>query len=370
MNASERYLTLCALVLAMSFSLAAQDSARYATLVNEAWGLYNQKQFHEAAQKYEEAFTAVNGAGRLVDRFNAACAWSLAGANDDAFRHLELLATNDLFTRIDWITTDEGLHPLHDDPRWAPVVASVRANAELAEASRTHVGSFHYTRMMLLFNANAEALNRRLPPGWVVSHEGTNIVIGFCDVWAAHDAEGRLIDGSQVKYIPFNGSAWNMATGESINIRYTEYADHPQGLLAAKPEDVANRDVVTSRIVRKSRIEHSDSLGDIYHELWRIEPEDGGILELRASFTHRVSWSTATGAMDVVYASNPSRRVHLRNEEMHNIITRSDGENHLLDFEVKVDLPGWHDVFDGTERLLSVRFIPTSKRDVFVYDGE
>jgi hypothetical protein len=224
--------------------------------------------------------------------------------------------------------------------------------------------------MMLLFNANAEALNRRLPPGWVVSREGTNIVVGFCDVWASHDAKGRLVGDSQVKYIPFNGSAWNMATGETTNIRYTEYADHPQRLVAAAPEDVASGDVVPSRIVRQSRIEHSDSLGDVYHEHWRIEPEGGGVLELKATFKHGVSWSSATSAMDVVYASNPSRRVHLRNEEMHNIITRPGGESHLLHFELRVDLPGWSDVFDGTERLLSVRFIPTSKRDVFVYERE
>jgi hypothetical protein len=365
-----RHLTISILIIAVSFPLHAQDSQRYATLVNEAWSLYDEEQFHEAARKYEEAFGVVNGAGRLVDHFNAACAWSLAGAADQAFRHLELLTANALFTRLDWILSDEDLRPLHNDPRWEPVVASVRTNAERAEASRTHVGSFHYTRMMLLFNANAEALNRRLPPGWVVSREGTNIVIGFCDVWAAHDAEGRLVGGSQVKYIPFNGSAWNMATGESDNIRYTEYADHPQRLVTAAPEDVANGDVVPSRIIRESRIERSDSLGEIYHELWRIEPESGGVLELRASFAHRVSWSTATSAMDVVYASNPSRRVHVRNEEMHNIITRPGGESHMLDFEVRVDLPEWRDVFDGTERLLSVRFIPTSKRDVFVYGHE
>ncbi|CAN5425911.1 hypothetical protein BH24GEM3_BH24GEM3_19880 [soil metagenome] len=271
-----RYLTLCLLLLAAAFPLHAQDLARYSALANEVWGLAEQKQYREAARKYEGAFAAANGVGRMVDRFNAACSWSLAGAADEAFRHLEPLAANDLFTRIDWITTDEDLRPLHDDPRWTPVVAAVRIHAERAEASRRHVGSFHYTRMMLLFNANTEALNRRLPPGWVVSSEGTNIVIGLCDVWASHGADGRLAANSQVKYIPFNGGAWNTATGESINVRYTEYADHPQRLVAAAPEDVANGDVVPSRIIRQSRIEHSDSLGDVYHEYWRIEPEGGG----------------------------------------------------------------------------------------------
>jgi hypothetical protein len=358
------------LLLSLALPLHAQDTARYAALVNEALGLYNQKQFHEAARKFENALTVANGGGRIVDRYNAACSWSLAGNADGAFRHLEWLAANPLFTRLDLITNDEDLRPLHGDPRWAPVVAAVRTNFERAEASRTHVGSFHYTRMMLLFNANADALNRRLPPGWVVSREGTNIVVGFCDVWASHDAAGRLVGESQVKYIPFNGAAWNMATGESTNIRYTEYADHPQRLVAASSEDVSTGDVVPSRIVRQSRIEHSDSLGDIYHEHWRIEPEGGGLIELKASFTHRVSWSSATSAMDVVFASNPARRLHYRNEEMHNIISRAGGENHLLHFEIKVDLPGWKDVFDGTEKLLSVRFIPTSKRDVFVYDRE
>jgi hypothetical protein len=37
---------------------------------------------------------------------------------------------------------------------------------------------------------------------------------------------------------------------------------------------------------------------------------------------------------------------------------------------VVISLSWWEDVFDGTERLLSVHFIPTSKRDVFVYERE
>jgi len=360
-------LLLTAALLLAAAPLQARDLARYDALITEAEALFFQQQHLEAAQRYEEAFAVLNGGGRIADRYNAACAWSLAGAADDAFRQLNLLAANPRFTHYDLLRKDADLHPLHGDPRWEAVVAAVRANAERAEASRTHAGSFHYTRM-LLFNANVEALSARLSEGWVVRGDGTNIVIGFCDVWASHDADGRLVGNSQVRYIPFKGSAWNTATGESTNIRYTEYADHPQRLVAAAPEDVASGDVVPSRIIRESRIAHSDSLGDVYHEYWRVEPEGGGVLELRASFTHRVSWSTASSAMDVVYASNSARRLHLRNEEMHNITSRAGGEDHLLDFELTVDLPGWGDVFDGTERLLSVRFIPTSKREAFVYE--
>jgi hypothetical protein len=365
--------SLCCLFLgivmfAVALPLHAQDLALYDSLIAEAESLYSQQRYHESGRTYGEAFTALDGAGRLVDRFNAACSWSLAGAADEAFHQLYHLAGHPSFTRDDWLTADADLRPLHGDPRWEEVVASVRRNAGRAEASRTHEGSFHYTRMMLLFNANPAALNARLPEGWVVRSEGSNIVIGFCDVWASHDNTGRLIAGSQVKYIPINGSAWNMATGESTNIRYTEYADHPERLIAAGRDDIATGDVVPSRITRESRITHSDSSSDIYHERWRIEPDGGGVIELRATFTHRVSWSTATSAMDVVYASNPGRRLHLRNEEMHNIISGPGRDSHLLDFELTIDLPGWEDVFDGTEELLSVRFIPTAKRDVFVYD--
>lgn len=38
---------------------------------------------------------AANGPVRMVDRFYAACSWSLAGAAEDAFRHLKLLAANE-----------------------------------------------------------------------------------------------------------------------------------------------------------------------------------------------------------------------------------------------------------------------------------
>jgi tetratricopeptide (TPR) repeat protein len=367
MGGDMRGVAVLLLLITMNLSLAAEDLGLYHALASEARALYEAEQYLDAAEKFEQAFAALEGEGRFADRVITARAWALAGGADEAFRHLEALAGNALFTRLDWIEGRDELRQLQGDHRWAPMMAAMRAHAERAQTSRAHIGSFNYTRVMLLFNANAEALNRRLPPGWVVSDHGVNIVIGFCDVWAAHDAESRLISDSQVKYIPFNGVAWNRDSGESVNFRYTEYVDHPQRLLAASPEDVSRGDLVPSRIRRESRIEHSETLGDIYHEHWRIEPQGGGVLELRVTFPHQVTSSLVGSSMDALYARNPERRLHLRNEELHNVIKRSAAENRLLEFELKIDLPGWQDVFDGTEQLISARFIPTSKRDVFIY---
>jgi hypothetical protein len=130
-----KILSICTLISLLVFTVAcAQDQEKYAELVNEAWSLYQNKEFLKSGQKYSEAFVAFGGKGMVTDRYNAACSWALADEPDSSFVQLFRIAEKGNYTNLGHITTDPDLNSLHDDPRWEGVVKVIKANKEKAEA--------------------------------------------------------------------------------------------------------------------------------------------------------------------------------------------------------------------------------------------
>jgi hypothetical protein len=110
-----------------------QDIARYRTLCADAYKLYEEKKFLESGFMYNNAFAALGHKGYADDRYNAACSWAMAGRSDSAFTQLFKIAEKAKFSNLAHMTADSDLNSLHDDKRWAEVVAKVKANKEQSE---------------------------------------------------------------------------------------------------------------------------------------------------------------------------------------------------------------------------------------------
>lgn len=121
--------------LLLIVSIQAQDNARYAELVKQAFVLYEQKDFKASAETYSKAFEALGWKGTSNDRYNAACSWSLAGVPDSAFFQLRRIAEQMDYANLEHITTDVDLNVLHSDKRWEEVIALVKANKDRVEAN-------------------------------------------------------------------------------------------------------------------------------------------------------------------------------------------------------------------------------------------
>ncbi|PZP51454.1 MAG: hypothetical protein DI598_03125, partial [Pseudopedobacter saltans] len=113
-------------------SLLAQDQQEYQKKINEAWKLYESKDYLKSAQTYSAAFTYM-GKGLTPDRYNAACSWSLANVKDSAFSELFKITQKGTYDDVDHLTTDTDLSALHSDKRWNDVVALAKANKEKTE---------------------------------------------------------------------------------------------------------------------------------------------------------------------------------------------------------------------------------------------
>ena len=112
-----------------------QDQVKYAALVDEAFQLYENKDFFKSAQKYAEAFIALGNKGFPNDRYNAACSWALAGKPDSAFVQLFKIAKNGKYSNYNHLSKDTDLASLYPDPRWKDILTLVKANKDLEEAN-------------------------------------------------------------------------------------------------------------------------------------------------------------------------------------------------------------------------------------------
>jgi hypothetical protein len=132
-----RYRSLLPLLLGLCSpdAMNAQDQAKYAEYVAEAFRLYEQKDYAASAARYSAAFEALGWKGYATDRYNAACSWALAGRPDSAFFHLYRVAEQMNYTNLGHITRDTDLTSLHADPRWLPLLEVVKSNKDRLEAN-------------------------------------------------------------------------------------------------------------------------------------------------------------------------------------------------------------------------------------------
>ena len=106
----------------------------YLMLVDKADSLYEVKDYRASGESYNAAFHANGGKGKPIDRYYAACSWTLAGFPDSAFYYLHLVATESKYIAVEEFSNDEDLISLHTDERWRQFIDLIKSNKEKAEA--------------------------------------------------------------------------------------------------------------------------------------------------------------------------------------------------------------------------------------------
>lgn len=97
--------------------------------------LYNAGEYLNSGKTYSKAFEANGWKGTSNDRYNAACAWALAGVADSAFFQLNRIAQRANYTNYGHITTDPDLKSLYNDVRWKSLLEIILQNKEKAEVN-------------------------------------------------------------------------------------------------------------------------------------------------------------------------------------------------------------------------------------------
>lgn len=119
-------------------SFSQDDMKKYDSLIQLAYSKYLIGDFKSSAHFYSDAFKSIEWKAYPNDRYNAACAWSLANVPDSAFFQLNNLANRRKYSNIEHITTDKDLFPLHTDKRWKPLLKTIKKNKAEIEKDYDH----------------------------------------------------------------------------------------------------------------------------------------------------------------------------------------------------------------------------------------
>lgn len=117
---------LCSTLLA--FGQAAQEE--YPETIEKAARLFTEKNYKASALAYSDAFKQNGWRGMISDRYDAACAWALAGNRDSSFLQLDKIVTTSRFFNYNRLNRDASLQSLHSDKRWTPLITKVRETKE------------------------------------------------------------------------------------------------------------------------------------------------------------------------------------------------------------------------------------------------
>lgn len=114
------------LCLITAAAFAQKAGYEYYNYIRQADSLYKSHDYYHSGRLYSVAFQSFGGLGYVTDRFNAACAWSMAGYTDSAFYQLQRIVDKTDFADYDRMIEEEHLKNLTHDPRWKTLIAQIK----------------------------------------------------------------------------------------------------------------------------------------------------------------------------------------------------------------------------------------------------
>jgi hypothetical protein len=228
-------------------------------------------------------------------------------------------------------------------------------------------------RTMIVLEANASALQRRLPTGWELapysgddlrgsSLRGANLLVPFHEVYAVRSHERHITGLPQLSYVPFVSQARERTTGELAHMHWLTYTEDPAGV-PGKYEDGVLAQITRSQTFSKERrVTHVRETFSAVAERGEIHLslayEQGGELVIWAS-SHEPN-------LPLRAAKNPDIMRWYQEDQVMNVV-RSDPLNVDRVTEISLDVKGeLEDIFDGSERIVAVVIQRPYVRQVYV----
>jgi hypothetical protein len=214
---------------------------------------------------------------------------------------------------------------------------------------------------MIALEANAAALQSRLPGGWVLapyagddlrgtSLRGANVLVPFHEVYGVRTGPNQATVLPQLSYIAFVSQAREQSTGALAHVHWFAYTEDPADV-PGKYGDGKLAQIRRSQTFTKEL--HGET--DVRETFSAVSGDD----EVRLSLSYRQG-----GALMWVTADEPNLRLHAAKapgvvrwyqEDQVLDVVRSDPLNINQVTEISLDVQGeLTDVFDGNERVVGV----------------
>jgi hypothetical protein len=228
-------------------------------------------------------------------------------------------------------------------------------------------------RTMIALQANAAALQRRLPSGWELapysgddlrgtSLRGANVLVPFHEVYAVRNQDGHQPALPQTSYVPFVSQARNTATGTLGHIHWRTYTEDSDAVPGKYRDGKLAQITRTQNFTKEKRGEtqvretfSAVAEGDQVH--LSLTYQQGGML----------IWATADRPNLPLYAAADPSIVRWYQEDQVLNVVRSDPLKINRVTEIALNVKGeLSDVFDGSERVVAVVIQRPYVRQVYV----
>jgi len=222
------------------------------------------------------------------------------------------------------------------------------------------------TKIQVRLHASLPALQRRLPHPWVVAssaqgpHAGANLIAVFSEVLLRQDAGGRpapdAVDLSATFLIP------------TVHAGTQDPAAFILRALTANPDAVPGRyRVATLASAWHARARVGEGQHTTVTDEILLHAVDGGVelrLEYDAGVPVRIQWSTTVRSV-----ADPRLARTYRSDALVDVVhSEPAGIARARDVRLNVADPPLRDLFDGTERVVSIAAVPWFYREEFTLD--
>ncbi len=224
------------------------------------------------------------------------------------------------------------------------------------------------TKIQVRLQVEESRVQRRLPAPWKVApsaedvHLGTNLLVIFNDVLLKQDANGAPAPDAVNRFVGFLIPAAHPQTAEKALFMARIFSAHP----AAVPGRYRNSllaDITREQAVTATGVDAACS------ERFAVRCPDGGKVELRLRYRRgipsRVAWPTTMRS-----AADPSIVRGYRSEALVDVVkSLPAGIDRVEDYALRVTVPEFGDLFDGSERLVSIAAVPWFVRQEYGSTG-
>ncbi|MGD0235780.1 MAG: hypothetical protein ABSC55_14745 [Syntrophorhabdales bacterium] len=232
--------------------------------------------------------------------------------------------------------------------------------------AETHVQSLALTQIAVALRVTQAELQKWLPAPWEITSipagplKGANLNVVFIDVLLLQDGQGKPDLGGINRQVVFGVSAKNTQTGE--------IAPFTIGGLASNTLNVPGpyKNFVRATLRREQTDRGADTEAGAGDDFWDIRGACGGIIELRARY-RRALPSRAKSEMKMHSSAQPSFFRIYRIDSVTDIVKSIPaGIDRVQEYQLRVTVPEFGKLFDGTEQLVGIAVSPVYLREVFL----
>ncbi|MGE3958520.1 MAG: hypothetical protein AB7H96_17550 [Vicinamibacterales bacterium] len=219
------------------------------------------------------------------------------------------------------------------------------------------------TRTSLAFRVNAEALQKRLPAGWVSAPStspatpGANLNVTMMERVVVLDPQGKPLRTGTSRYMVFGVPARNTQTGQTNTIIISGISPEGAGAYGVylQATTAALERTVTGEAEGHARVQ----------ETWSFAAASGERVDLR--LTYRRGPVTKAHVDSVVRSgARPEFQRTYRIDQASDAVRSASTPDRVEQLSFKASGPALASIFDGTETLLGVTTIPFYVREISI----